>query len=185
VQEGGLFLFLPLAHSFGRLIELAGPFYETPLIISSVPTLAVDLAGSRPGFFPGAPRVYEKMKGKIEAGVASAPPLRQKIFGWALGVGKERRCRTSRRASRCRAGAVKQAIADKLVFSKIRAKLGIDRAYILLSGSAPLRRDVHEFFMALGLTLIEAYGLTETCPGLTANRPGNIKIGTVGPAFKG
>ncbi|MBK8264967.1 MAG: long-chain fatty acid--CoA ligase [Nannocystis sp.] len=185
VQEGGLFLFLPLAHSFGRLIELAGPYFQAPLVISSVPTLAVDLAGSRPGFFPGAPRVYEKIKGKIEAGVASAPPLRQKIFGWALGVGLA----TVPYATTGRPLplwlSIQQAIADKLVFSKIRAKLGMDRVYILLSGSAPLRRDVHEFFIALGLTLIEAYGLTETCPGLTSNRPGNMKIGTVGPAFDG
>ena len=185
VQEGGLFLFLPLAHSFGRLIELAGPFYETPLIISSVPTLAVDLAGSRPGFFPGAPRVYEKMKGKIETGVAASPPLRQKIFRWALGVGKEAVPYITTGRPLPGLLGLKHAIADKLVFSKVRARLGFDRAAILLSGSAPLRSDVHEFFLALGLVLIEAYGLTETCPGLTANLPGRIKIGTVGIPFNG
>jgi long-chain acyl-CoA synthetase len=185
VQEGGLFLFLPLAHSFGRLIELAGPFYETPLIISSVPTLAVDLAGSRPGFFPGAPRVYEKMKGKIETGVASAPPAAPEDL--PLGARRRQRGRALHHHGRPLPGLLgfKHAIADKLVFSKVRARLGFDRAAILLSGSAPLRSDVHEFFLALGLVLIEAYGLTETCPGLTANLPGRIKIGTVGIPFKG
>ncbi len=185
VKEGGLFLFLPLAHSFGRLIELAGPFFNTALVISSVPTLAADLAGARPGFFPGAPRVYEKMKGKIEGGVAAAPPLRQRIFHWAMGVGKETiPYVTTGRPLPFWLG-LRHAVADRLVFSKLRARLGLDRAEILLSGSAPLRRDVHEFFLALGLLLIEAYGLTETCPGLTSNRPGKIKIGTVGQAFKG
>ncbi|MCK6570505.1 long-chain fatty acid--CoA ligase [Myxococcota bacterium] len=185
VREGGLFLFLPLAHSFGRLIELAGPFYQTPLVISSVPTLAADLGLSRPGFFPGAPRVFEKMKGKIENGVASSPPLRQKIFRWAIGVGKETVPYVTTGRPIPGMLAFKHRIADKLVFSKVRARLGFDRAAVLLSGSAPLRSDVHEFFMALGLLLIEAYGLTETCPGLTANRPGKIKIGSVGIPFKG
>ena len=183
-RDGGLFLFLPLAHSFGRLIELAGPFFQAPLVISSVPTLAADLATARPGFFPGAPRVYEKVKGKIEAGVASAPPLRQKIFHWALGVGKETVPYVTQGKPLPPWLEIRHAIADKLVFSKLRARLGFDRAEILLSGSAPLRADVHEFFLALGLSLVEAYGLTETCPGLTTNRPGKMKIGTVGQAFK-
>ncbi len=185
VQVGGLFLFLPLAHSFGRLIELGGPFFSCPLIISSVPTLAADLAASRPGFFPGAPRVYEKMKGKIETGVAAAPPVRQKIFAWAMGVGRETiPYVTTGRPLPFWLG-MQNALADKLVFSKLRARLGFDRAKVLLSGSAPLRSDVHEFFLAMGLVLLEAYGLTETCPGLTANRPGRMRIGTVGQAIKG
>ena len=185
VREGGLFLFLPLAHSFGRLIELSGPYYHCPLILSSVPTLAADLAGSRPGFFPGAPRVYEKMKGKIEAGVAAAPPIRQKIFHWAMGVGRATVPYVTTGKPIPFFLDLQRGIADKLVFSKLRARLGMDRVKILLSGSAPLRSDVHEFFLALGLTLIEAYGLTETCPGLTGNRPQNMRIGTVGQPFKG
>jgi long-chain acyl-CoA synthetase len=185
VQAGGLHLFLPLAHSFGRLIELAGPYFATPLVMSTVPTLAADLAGARPGFLPAAPRVYEKMKGKIEGGVAAGPPLRQKIFGWAMGVGLQTIPYVTSGKALPGGLAFKRAIADKLVFSKVRAKMGLDRCAVLLSGSAPLRRDVHEFFMALGFNLIEAYGLTETCPGLSANRPGRIKIGTVGQAIKG
>jgi long-chain acyl-CoA synthetase len=75
---------------------------------------------------------------------------------------------------------LKYRVADKLVFSKLRAALGFDRAQALLSGSAPLNVEVHEFFLAMGLDLLEAYGLTETCPGLTSNLPGKIKVGTVG-----
>ncbi|MFZ5476525.1 MAG: AMP-dependent synthetase/ligase [Myxococcota bacterium] len=184
-REGGLFLFLPLAHSFGRLIELAGPFYRIPLVISSVPTLAADLALARPGFFPGAPRVFEKMMGKIQTAVASAPPIRQKLFAWAMGVGKETVPFVTSGKPLPAWLAFRHAIADRIVLSKLRARLGMDRASVLLSGSAPLRADTHEFFLAIGLTLIEAYGLTETCPGLTANRPGDMRIGSVGRPFTG
>jgi long-chain acyl-CoA synthetase len=74
----------------------------------------------------------------------------------------------------------KNSIADKLVLSKLRAALGLDRAYALLSGSAPLDAEVQSFFLAIGLDLLEGYGLTETCPALTCNMPGKIKVGTVG-----
>lgn len=183
MREGGLFLFLPLAHSFGRLIQFSGPFKNLHLVISSVPTLGEDLGATRPGFFPGAPRVFEKMKAKIENAVAGAPPIRQSLFHWAIGVGKETvpyRCEGKPLPLLL---GLKNGVADKLVLSKLRARLGFDRAFALLSGSAPLDPDVHTFFLAMGLDLLEAYGLTETCPGLTANLPGKIKIGTVGPAL--
>ncbi len=183
MREGGLFLFLPLAHSFGRLIQFSAPFKNLHLVISSVPTLGEDLGATRPGFFPGAPRVFEKMKAKIENAVAGAPPIRQSLFHWAVSVGKETvpyRCEGKPLPFFL---GLKNGIADKLVLSKLRARLGFDRAFALLSGSAPLDPDVHTFFLAMGLDLLEAYGLTETCPGLTANLPGKIKIGTVGPAL--
>ncbi len=185
MQEGGLFLFLPLAHSFGRLIQFAAPYNNVPLVISSVPTLGEDLGATRPGFFPGAPRVFEKMKSKIENKVAGAPPIRQKLFHWAVGVGKETvpyRCEGKPIGGLL---SLKFSIADKLVLSKLRAALGFDRASALLSGSAPLDPDVHTFFMAMGLDLLEGYGLTETCPALSCNLPGKIKIGTVGPPLPG
>jgi long-chain acyl-CoA synthetase len=185
VRAGGLFLFLPLAHSFGRLIEQAGPFFDSPLVLSTVPTLAEDLGLSKPGFFPGAPRVYEKMKAKIEGAVAGAPPIRQRLFRWAMGVGKEAiQYRSSGRPLPFFLG-LKYKIADRLVLSKLRARLGFDRLEIALSGSAPLSTAVHDFFMSMGVTLLEGYGLTETCPALTATRPGQIKTGTVGLAFPG
>lgn len=184
-RRHGLFLFLPLAHSFGRLVELAGPYFESPLVISSVPTLAEDLTLSRPGFFPAAPRVYEKMMAKVLAAVEASPPLRQSIARWAFDTGKQMRAAQASGKRVSRRLQLRHRLADKLVLSKIRARLGLDHASILLSGSAPLRSDVHEFFLALGLRLVEAYGLTETCPGLTANRPDNIHVGTVGQALDG
>jgi long-chain acyl-CoA synthetase len=184
-QQHGLMFFLPLAHSFGRLIELAGPFFAAPLIISSVPTLGEDLGLARPGFFPGAPRVFEKMMAKVVSAVESSPPSRKKIAGWAIGVGKRAVPYMATGRPLPLGLSLERGLADRLVLSKLRARLGFDNAAILLSGSAPLRSDVHEFFLALNLRLVEAYGLTETCPGLTTNRPTNIRIGTVGQAFDG
>lgn len=185
MMEGGLFLFLPLAHSFGRLIQFSAPYHNLPLVLSSVPTLAEDVGSARPGFFPGAPRVYEKMKSKIETAVSGAPPVRQALFRWAMGVGYETI------PYRCEGKPLpmvlgwKFALADRIVLSKLKARLGFDRAVALLSGSAPLDSQVHRFFLAMGLDLLEAYGLTETCPGLSANRPGRMKVGTVGPPLPG
>lgn len=183
VRIGGLFLFLPLAHSFGRLIELAGPFHNAPLVLSSVPTLADDLKLARPGFFPSAPRVFEKMKAKIEGLVAGAPPMRQRLFHWAMGVGKEAIPYRLEGKPLPFGLSLRYRIADRLVLSKLRERLGFDRLSVALTGSAPLGLDVHEFFFAIGVTLTEGYGLTETCPALTATRPGKIKLGTVGVPF--
>lgn len=185
VQKHGLMAFLPLAHSFGRLIELAGPFFAAPLIISSVPTLAEDLGLSRPAFFPGAPRVFEKMMAKVMSAIESSPPPRKKIALWAIGVGKRGVPYRTKGRPLPLGLELQRRLADRLVLSKLRARLGLDNAAILLSGSAPLRSDVHEFFLAIGLTLVEAYGLTETCPGLTTNRPTKIQVGSVGQAFDG
>ncbi|MCY1012333.1 long-chain fatty acid--CoA ligase [Nannocystis pusilla] len=184
-RVGGAFLFLPLAHSFGRLVEFGGAFFRCKIVLSSIATVAEDLGLSRPGFLPAAPRVYERVYGKIMTTVSSSPPLRQKIFHWALGVGKATIPYRQKNKPLPLALSVKAALAEKLVFSKLKAKLGMDRMHVLLSGSAPLPKEVGEFFIALGLNVCEAYGLTETCPGLTTNRPNNWKIGTVGPAIKG
>ena len=185
VRAGGLFLFLPLAHSFGRLIELGGPFTNTATIISSIPTLLDDLLATRPGFFPAAPRVFEKMKARIEGRVAGAPPIRQALFKRAMAAGHATIAYRSRGQPLPFGVQLAYGLADKIVLSKLRAALGLDRAAILLSGSAPLNQEVHEFFMSMGLDLLEAYGLTETCPGLTANLIGAVRLGTVGRPLPG
>ena len=182
---GGAFLFLPLAHSFGRMVEFGGAFYTCKVVLSSIATVAEDLGLSRPGFLPAAPRVFERVYGKIMTGIASAPPIRQKLFHWAIGVGKQAIPFRQKNKPLPFGLGLKFGVADKLVLSKIRAKLGMDRMHALMSGSAPLPRDVAEFFAGVGLVILEAYGLTETCPGLTTNRYDDWRIGTVGPAIKG
>lgn len=184
VRAHGMLLFLPAAHSFGRMVEFAGPYFGAPLVLSSVPTLAVDLLAARPGFVPAAPRVFEKMMAKVTDAVAQQRGLRRRLVRWALSVGART---VDRRASGSPLPVVLGAeyrLADRLVLGTLRARLGLDRASVLLSGAAPLRSDVHTFFLSLGLTVLEAYGLTETCPGLTVNRKGDIRVGTVGKPFR-
>jgi long-chain acyl-CoA synthetase len=185
MAEGGLFLILPLAHSFGRLIELAGLYHAYPLVISGVPTLLPDAQATRPGFFPAAPRVYEKMKSRIETAVATAPPMRQRLFKFAMAAGKATIPYRSHGKSIPLLVKLKYDVADRIVLSKLRARLGLDRCLAALSGSAPLSSEVHEFFLSMGLDLIEGYGLTETCPALTVNLPHHFRVGTVGPALPG
>jgi len=185
IEEAGLFLFLPLAHSFGRLIEFASPFFHAPIVISGVPTLGDDLKEARPGFIPAAPRVYEKMKARIESAVAGASGTKKALFNWSINAGRATIPYRSKGQPVPFFTGLKYGWADKLVLSKLRAKLGMDRASTLISGSAPLNVEVHEFFLACGLDLLEAYGLTETCPGLTANLPDKFSLGTVGVAFPG
>lgn len=184
VREHGLLLFLPAAHSFGRMVEFAGPFFGAPLIMSSVPTLAADLLAARPGFFPAAPRVFEKMMAKVVSAIENEHGVRRRIVQWALGVGARTvDYRVSGRPLPVML-EVQWRLADRLVLATLRAKLGLDHASVLLSGAAALRPDVQIFFLSLGLTILEAYGLTETCPGLTINRKHDIRVGTVGKPFK-
>ncbi|MBU8893961.1 long-chain fatty acid--CoA ligase [Corallococcus sp. M34] len=184
VIQHGLFLFLPAAHSFGRMVEFAGPFFGAPLVMSSVPTLAADLVIGRPGFFPAAPRVFEKMMAKITSAIENEHGLRRWLMDWALGVGRQVADRHAQGSSPPIWLEAQRALADRLVLSKLRARLGLDHASVLLSGAAALRLDVQMFFLGLGLNILEAYGLTETCPGLTVNRKDNVHPGTVGRPFK-
>jgi long-chain acyl-CoA synthetase len=124
------------------------------------------------------------MYARVLEKVAGDPPLRQRIFRWAVGVGREVfRHKVERRAP----GAglrLKGALADHLVFGKIRARTG-GRLKLFVSGGAPLAREINEFFGAVGLQIMEGYGLTETSPVITANRLEAFKPGTVGLPLPG
>lgn len=183
MRDSGLFLFLPLAHSFGRLVQFAAPVHNLPLVLSSVPTLVADLAESRPGFVPGPPRVYEKLRAGVQRRLDGSSRVRRALATWALEVGLERA--RARQDGSTPPDGWRWVLAERLVLAKVRAELGLDRARGLLSGAAPLQPEVMLFLQALGLEVYEAYGLTETCPGLTANRPGAVRVGTVGQALPG
>jgi long-chain acyl-CoA synthetase len=116
--------------------------------------------------------------------VRAAPPARQKIFYWALEVGKQAfpyRLKGQRLPPGLR---LKYAFANALIFSKVRGQLG-GRIRILASGAAPLARELAEFFYAMDLPVYEGYGLTETSPVISINYPGHTKLGTVGPLIPG
>jgi long-chain acyl-CoA synthetase len=173
-------LFLPMAHSYARLAHQAASFRGTTVaLVADVARVPEALATVRPTILPAVPRVYEKIHANALGEIERAGGLRTRIGQWALGVG----ARTSRAGregvSVSGALAQKQKLADRLVFTKVRERLG-GRLRVGISGAAPLSTDVMEFFHALGVPVIEGYGLTETASSATVNEPGDFRIGTVG-----
>ena len=186
VQEGWVhLLFLPLAHVFARLESFLGVAHGlTTAFAENLDKVGDNLKEVRPHFICSVPRVFEKVYAKILAGVEAGSPAKRKIFQWAVAVGRDV-SRHQQRGQPVPAGLeFKRKVAHKLVFSKLHAALG-GRLVWAVSGGAPLSRDIAEFFHAAGILLLEGYGLTETCPALTFNRPTHYKFGSVGPALPG
>src|SRR5438874_259596 len=180
-EEGWVhLLFLPLAHSFARLESFLGVYRGLcTAFAENLDKVGDNLKEVRPHFICSVPRVFEKVYAKILAGVEAGPPAKRKIFKWAIGVGREV-SRYQQRGQPIPSGlAIKRAIAHKLVFSKLHAALG-GRLRWAVSGGAPLSREIAEFFHAAGILILEGYGLTETCPAGTFNRPTRFKFGSVG-----
>jgi long-chain acyl-CoA synthetase len=183
LDENDVFLsFLPLCHIIERVGGHYLPLGLGALIVYSEGVFAIanELAGVRPTVFLCVPRLYENMQEKIMESVAKQPEKRKKLMEQALAVGLA--C-----VERQRKGqgiglilTVKRAIMDKLVLSKVRDKVVGGRARFFVSGGAPLNPNTGSFFEALGVRILEGYGLTE-CPVICLNRPDNPKLGTVGP----
>jgi long-chain acyl-CoA synthetase len=177
------YLWLPLAHSFGKVLlsgQLAVGFATA--VDGRIPRLVDNLAVVRPTFMAGAPRVFEKVQHRVTALAGSG--LRRRVFDWAVGVG-------GRSAARRRAGSepgallrLQHAAADRLVFAKLRHRFG-GRLRFFVSGSAALSHEVAEFFHAAGVLILEGYGLTETSAASLVNRPDNFRFGTVGLPLPG
>jgi long-chain acyl-CoA synthetase len=186
VQEGWVhLLFLPLAHSFARLESFLGVTHGlTTAFAENLDKLRDNLPETRPHFICSVPRVFEKVYAGVLATAQSGSPLKRKIFQWAVAVGRDV-SRHQQRGQPVSTGLeIKRRIAHALVFSKLHARLG-GRLQWAISGGAPLSRDIAEFFHAAGILLLEGYGLTETCPALTFNRPDRFKFGSVGQALPG
>ncbi len=176
--------FLPLSHSFERTVDYF--YYYKGVTIAyaeSVNTVPQNLQEVKPHLFVSVPRVYEKFLARVNEGVAAASPIRQKLFHWAVGVGK--RALDYRMKGTTPGGllGLQLSLADKIVFSKIKARLG-GRFELALSGGAPLGRDIAEFFWGAGMPIYEGYGLSETSPVISVNSPGHAKLGTVGRAVR-
>ncbi|HEU5212636.1 MAG TPA: long-chain fatty acid--CoA ligase [Gaiellaceae bacterium] len=180
-----LLLFLPLAHNFGRLAHLLGPHLGYTIAFCPDPLRVVEtLPAVRPTVFPSVPRVYEKVHTAVQAKFAEATGARARLIDWALGVGRQVSVLRQRGKPVPRGLAVKHRIADRLVFAKVKARLG-GRLRVAISGGAPLAREVAEFFHMLDILILEGYGLTECTTGATVNRPDRFRFGTVGPALPG
>jgi long-chain acyl-CoA synthetase len=185
-QPGDICLiFLPLAHSYGRLAHQAATHRGTTVaLVTDVARVPEALATVRPTVLPAVPRVYEKVHANTLGELERAGGLRKRIGLWALGVGG-RASRVEREGGRVTGLlALQQRLAERLVFAKVRERLG-GRLRVGVSGAAPLSTEVMEFFHALGVPVIEGYGLTETASSATVNEPGDFRIGTVGRPVEG
>jgi long-chain acyl-CoA synthetase len=187
MPDGGdtVLLFLPLAHTFGRLAHQAAAFYgSTVALVSEATRVAEALGAVRPTILPAVPRIYEKIHAGVLDRIANEEGAKRKLGLWALDVGA-RASRLRRAGAPVPAGLrVQERIADRLVFAKVKERLG-GRLRVGVSGAAPLGIDVLEFFHALGMLVIEGYGLTETASSLSVNDPDAFKFGTVGRAVDG
>ena len=187
IDESDVFLsFLPLSHVFERMVghfsglTSGGRVYYA----ESIDTVADNMGEIKPTIMASVPRLYEKMYAKIIDKVSNDPPLRQKIFWWAISVGKEAMpniCKNSRPSGWL---GFKFGLAEKLVFSKIKERVG-GRLRFFVSGGAPLSQEIAEFFAAANIIILEGYGLTETSPEITNNRLEDVKFGTVGKPIDG
>ena len=178
--------FLPLCHVFERMAGYYLMLYvgATITYAESVEKVPENMLEVRPHLMFSVPRLYEKIYARINEKVANDPPARQRIFRWALGVGRQA---FKHRTDRTQPGLglrLKLALADALVFSKIKARTG-GRLKLFVSGGAPLAREIAEFFGAAGLTILEGYGLTETSPVIAVNRMDWLKPGSVGLPLEG
>jgi long-chain acyl-CoA synthetase len=180
-----MLLYLPLAHNFGRLMSLSGPYRGFTIAFLPDPLQAAEaLQQVRPTVFPSVPRVFEKVHTAVLARFAGETGAKRRLIDWALGVGREVSRRRQAGEQIPGSLALRHRIADRLVFSKVKQRLG-GRLRGALSGGAPLAPEISEFFHALDILIIEAYGLTECTSGATANSPTRYRFGTVGPALPG
>ncbi|HLX19812.1 MAG TPA: long-chain fatty acid--CoA ligase [Gaiellaceae bacterium] len=167
-------LFLPLAHSFARIVHHSAALHlSTISLVSDVARLPEALQQTKPTILPAVPRVYEKIHANVVGEIERSTGAKRAIGRWALRVGATKS-----------PTSLQGRIADALVFKKVRLRLG-GHLRVGVSGAAPLGLDVLEFFHSLNMLVIEGYGLTETASSLTVNDVDDYKFGTVGRAVEG
>jgi long-chain acyl-CoA synthetase len=171
--------FLPFSHVLGR-VEAWGSIYVGFSLgfAESIERLKDNFNDLKPTFIIAVPRIFEKLYGAIIT-QAQNNPLKRRIFDWAIGIGREYSRALQKRQMIMPTLAAQHALAKRLVFDKIINTLG-GRIRLAASGGAPLNPDITEFFHAVGLLILEGYGLTETTAGITFNSPLHYKFGTVG-----
>jgi long-chain acyl-CoA synthetase len=177
--------YLPLTHMLQRLtvyailhIGIRGAYAE------SIEKLIDNCRELHPTLQVGVPRVFEKIHARIMQRISESSPLRQRIFSWAMSVGYRTSPHRKSRKPLPLALRLQQTLADRLVFRKIRDIFG-GKVKHLISGGAPMSLELLEFFYAVGLLILEGYGLTETVAPVSVNRPDHFKFGTVGRLIDG
>jgi long-chain acyl-CoA synthetase len=177
--------FLPLSHVLERMVTFAYLCKGCSIgYAESIETVAENLLEIRPQIMVSVPRVFEKIYAKVMDNVLASSSLKRKIFFWAARIGRE--FGKNKLLNQPVSGSLqfKKNLAHKLVFSKIIEKTG-GRVRFFVSGGAPLSKDIAEFFYAMGLVVLEGYGLTETSPVIAVNTLEDVKFGSVGKPIPG
>lgn len=172
--------FLPLSHVAERTADYV--YYHSGATVAyaeSIEAVPQNMQEVKPTIALAVPRFFEKIHGRVMAAVASAPATRRKLIEWALRTGEKALPYRSQGQSTPMGLSLQLAIADALVFRKLRGRLG-GRFERFFSGAAPLARHLAEFFSVVGIPIYEAYGLTETSPLVSINTPDAFRFGTVG-----
>jgi long-subunit acyl-CoA synthetase (AMP-forming) len=181
-EDRGL-CYLPLSHVAEQCLSLFGPLlagYAT-FFAESLDKVPENLREVRPSFFFAVPRVWEKMQAAIEAGLATASPGKKRLFEWARRQG----LRAGEAEQRGERRPLAYAVARALVFSKLRLRLGLDRARLSLVSSAPMAKETLDFFLSLGIPILEIYGMSECSGPATVSLPDAYRIGRAGRAVPG
>ena len=174
------YLWLPLSHAFGKVMLALPLVIGFPTVIDGrVDKIVENLAIIRPTIMGAVPRIFEKVHSRINEMMAKEGGLKKTLFDWAVGVGVQ--VSRSKQAGEGPSPllAAQYKLADKLVLSKIRDRFG-GRLRFFISGSAALDRDIAQWFDAIGVVVLEGYGLTETSAASSLNRPSAYRFGTVG-----
>jgi len=174
------YLWLPLAHVFGKVLLTLPLQMGFPTAVDGrVDKIVDNLAVVTPTFMGAAPRIFEKAYGRITTMMTGEGGVKAKLFGWAIGVGRQVSVLRTEGKEPSGLLAAQHALADKLVLHKVRARFG-GRIRFFISGAAALDRDVAQWFDATGLLILEGYGLTESSAASFVNRPDAHSFGSVG-----
>ena len=172
--------YLPLSHAFERLVSYVDLAHGVTIVFAeSMETVGRDLTIVRPTVMTGVPRVYEKFQARILEKGDALPQPRRALFHWGVDIANAKGRALTQRRTPSGMLALEVAIAERMVFVKIRDGIG-GRLRLLASGSAPLPLSVAEFFAGIGLPITEGYGLTETSPIVSVNPANAPRLGTVG-----
>lgn len=179
------YLWLPLAHAFGKVMEVSQLCIGfTTAVDGRVDRIVDNLAVVRPTFMAAAPRIFEKVYNRVVMQAEEGGPAKYRVFRWAAGVAdKVSRVKEEGREPTGMLAA-QQRLAHKLVFAQLHDRFG-EQLRFFVSGSAPLAPDIGRFFYGAGITILEGYGLTETSAGAFLTRPGDVRFGYVGLPLPG
>jgi long-chain acyl-CoA synthetase len=182
-----LLSYLPLSHIAEQTCSLYAPLLTGIQVYfaASLESVPKDLVAVRPTVFFGVPRVWEKLKARLEEGIGQQSPRRRALVAWARRVGLERTQRVLRHERPPLVLEAQYTVAAAAVFAPLRARIGLSRARLLATSAAPIGRDVLDFFASLDMVLREVYGQSEVTGPTSISTPDHTRLGRVGRPMLG